>query len=103
MNTLKECKSLVTYFKQSSLNSKLEKSLKQESETRWNSKLAMLESIHNQFEAIRNILIEKDEENRIENIDLNILQSLITFLRKFRKASEFLEGSKYPTLHMIIP
>jgi len=103
MNTLKECKSLVTYFKQSSLNSKLEKSLKQESETRWNSKLAMLESIHNQFEAIRNILIEKDEENRIENIDLNILQSLITFLRKFREASEFLEGSKYPTLHMIIP
>lgn len=103
INTLKECKSLVTYFKQSSLNSKLEKSLKQESETRWNSKLVMLESINDQFEAIRNILIEKEEESRIENIDLNILQNLITFLRKFREASEFLEGSKYPTLCMIIP
>lgn len=103
INTLKECKSLVTYFKQSSLNSKLEKSLKQESETRWNSKLVMLESINDQFEAIRNILIEKEEESRIENIDLNILQNLITFLRKFREASEFLEGFKYPTLCMIIP
>ncbi|CAB4427239.1 unnamed protein product [Rhizophagus irregularis] len=77
----------------------LEKSLKQESETRWNSKIVMLESINDQFEAIRNILIEKEEESRIENIDLNILQNLITFLRKFREASEFLEGSKYPTLY----
>jgi hypothetical protein len=46
MDTIKECKSLVTYFKHSSLNSKLGKSLKQEVETRWNSKLEMLESIN---------------------------------------------------------
>lgn len=103
MKTIKECKSLVTYFKQSSLNSKLNTSLKQESETRWNSKLEMLESINDQFEAITNILIEKDEECKIENIDKNILQGLIKFLRKFREASDFLEGAKYPTLHMVIP
>jgi hypothetical protein len=63
----------------------------------------MLESINDQFESIRNILTERDEEHRMENIDVNILQSLIKFLRKFREASDFLEGSKYPTLHMIIP
>lgn len=103
INTIKECKSLVTYFKQSSLNSKLDKSLKQESETRWNSKLEMLESINDQFDLITNILIERDEERKLEKIDINIVQILIKFLSKFREASDFLEGSKYPTLHMIIP
>ncbi|CAG8740740.1 1295_t:CDS:1, partial [Dentiscutata heterogama] len=34
IKTIKECKSLVTYFKHSSLHLKLEKSLKQETETR---------------------------------------------------------------------
>jgi hypothetical protein len=61
MKTLRECKSLVTYFKQSSLYSRLEKSLKQESESRWNSKLEMLESVYDQFETITNLLDEKDE------------------------------------------
>jgi len=49
MNIFKECKFLVTYFKQSSLNLRLEKSLKQESETCWNSKLEMLKSINSQL------------------------------------------------------
>nr|CAG8564771.1 2964_t:CDS:2 [Entrophospora candida] len=48
-NNIFGCKSLVTYFKQSSLYCRLEKSLKQESESRWNSKLEMLESISDQF------------------------------------------------------
>jgi hypothetical protein len=63
----------------------------------------MLESINTQFESITNLLSERDETDRIANIDLNILQILIDFLRKFREASDFLEGSKYPTLHMVIP
>lgn len=103
MDTIKECKLLVTYFKHSSLNSKLEKSLKQEVETRWNSKLEMLESIYDQFEEITELLSDRDELSRIENIDKNTLQILINFLKKFREASDFLEGSKYPTIHMVIP
>jgi hypothetical protein len=63
----------------------------------------MLESINDQFEEISNLLSERDELSKIENIDSNILQILINFLRKFREASDFLEGSKYPTLHMVIP
>jgi hAT family C-terminal dimerisation region len=103
MDTIKECKSLVTYFKHSSLNSKLGKSLKQEVETRWNSKLEMLESINDQFEEISDLLLKRDELSKIENIDSNVLQILIDFLKKFQEASNFLEGSKYPTLHMVIP
>lgn len=94
---------MVTYFKHSSLNSKLEKSLKQEVETRWNTKLEMIESIYDQFDAISDILSERDEISKIERIDANILQVLVNFLRKFWEASDFLEGSKYPTLHMVIP
>jgi hypothetical protein len=81
----------------------LEKSLKQESETCWNSKLEMLESISSQFELITDLLSEKDETERIENIDLNTLKILVDFLKKFREASNFIEGSKYSTLHMVIP
>ena len=85
MNTIKECKSLVTYFKHSSLNSKLEKSLKQEVETRWNSKLEMLESINDQFEEISNILENRNELNRIEKIGSNVLEVLVNFLKNFGK------------------
>lgn len=103
MDTIKECKLLVTYFKQSSLNSKLPKSLKQEVETRQNSKLVILESINDQFEEISGLLLERNEFNKVENIDLNVLKILINFLKKFQEASDFLEGSKYPTLHIVIP
>jgi len=85
------------------LNLKLQKSLKQEVETRWNIKLAMLESINDQFEEISNLLTERNELSKIENIDSNMLQIIINFLRKFQEASDYLEGTKYPTLHMVIP
>src|SRR2546429_4321203 len=63
----------------------------------------MLEFINDQFEEISNLLLKRDELGKIENIDSNILQILINFLKKFQEASNFLEGSKYPTLHMVIP
>ena len=63
----------------------------------------MLESIYSQYEEIYDILSERNELGKIEKIDQNILQILVNFLEKFREASDFLEGSKYPTLHMVIP
>jgi len=102
MNTIKECKSLVIYFKQTSLYLRLKKSLKQKFESHWNSKLEMFESINDQFETITNLLDERNELDWLENIDLNILQILISYLKRFREASDFLEASKYPTLHIVI-
>ncbi|CAJ0839348.1 5834_t:CDS:2, partial [Entrophospora sp. SA101] len=103
IQTIKGCKSLVTYFKQSSLYCRLEKSLKQESESRWNSKLEMLESISDQFEMIYDLLTEKDQLERVEIIDITIVEILINFLKKFHEASECLEASKYPTIHLVLP
>ncbi|CAJ0851345.1 4781_t:CDS:2, partial [Entrophospora sp. SA101] len=103
INTIDGCKSLVTFFKQSSLYSKLEKTLKQESKTRWNSKLEMLESVYDQFETIYNLLEERDELYRLEDVDLQTLENLVIFLKKFKEASQCLEASKQPTLHLVIP
>ena len=98
IQTIEGCKSLVTYFKQSSLYCRLEKSLEQESESRWNSKLEMLESISDQFEMIYDLLTEKDQLERVEIIDITIVEILINFLKRFCEASECLEASKYPTI-----
>ena len=62
----------------------------------------MFESINDQFEEITSLLSEKDELGRIDTIDTHILQILINFLKKFREASDCLEASKYPTLHLVI-
>src|SRR4051794_4989955 len=62
----------------------------------------MLEFINDQFEEISNLFLKRDELDKIENIDSNILQILINFLKNFQEANNFLEGSKYPTLHIII-
>ena len=103
MDTINCCKSLVTFFKKSSLYSRLEKTLKQESKTRWNSKLEMLESVYDQFETIYNLLEEKDGLDKLEDIDLRTLQNLTIFLKKFKEATQCLEASKQPTLHLVIP
>ena len=63
----------------------------------------MFESINDQFETITNLFDKRNKLDWLENIDLNILQILINFLKRFYKASDFLETSKYPILHMVIP
>ncbi len=57
----------------------------------------------NNLKQFTNLLDERNKLDRLENIDLNILQILISFLKRFCKASNFLEASKYPTLYMVIP
>ncbi|KAI4811469.1 hypothetical protein KUCAC02_014374 [Chaenocephalus aceratus] len=54
-------KSLVTYFKQTSLQNRLKKTLKASVETRWNSVHTMLESISCQYEDVRALLLEREK------------------------------------------
>ncbi|CAG8500962.1 8468_t:CDS:2, partial [Cetraspora pellucida] len=63
----------------------------------------MLKSVYNQFELIKDILNDKNELYRIKNIDFDILLDLINFLKIFKEASNCLESSKNPTLHLVIP
>ncbi|KAA0722794.1 Transposable element Hobo transposase [Triplophysa tibetana] len=95
-------KSLVTYFKQTSLQARLKKTLKNSVETRWNSLHTMLESISNQFEDIRTLLEERGEVDRLTNLDEEALSDFVAYLERFKEATKALEASKTPTLHLTI-
>lgn len=92
-------KKLVTYFKQSELNGKLTKTLKQHVKTRWNSMYIMLKSIHDMFKEIQTLLIEKNEVHRIAEINFNLLQQVLEFLKQFKCCSEKLSSENVPTIH----
>lgn len=100
--TLIGAKSLVTYLKQSGLVNRLSKSVHQETESRWNSKLLMLESIYENFSEISDLLSERQEGSRLDSIDVNVLPHLIEFLLPFRDASMALEKEKEITLPFVL-
>lgn len=95
-------KSLVTYFKQSNLQARLKKTLKNSVETRWNSLHTMLESISSQYEDIHTLLEERGEVDRLTNLDEEVLSDFVAFLERFKEATKALEASKNPTLHLTI-
>jgi len=58
---LNKCKEITTFIKRSGAQSKLKVSLKQENETRWNSKLIMLMSFPVNFQEVIKILLIFDQ------------------------------------------
>jgi len=52
---------------------------------------------------LSNILIEKNEIFRIQEINLNDVSALANVVAPFEECSKKLEGSNYPTLHLVIP
>ncbi|KAL4088553.1 hypothetical protein QTP88_023646 [Uroleucon formosanum] len=95
-----ECKNLVKFMKSSGKNSQLSTVLVQEVETRWNTRLLMLESIEKSLPEI--IKIHGEFFCRLQNINRDLLQSLITFLKIFKNASDELEGDKKPTIQKVV-
>lgn len=98
---LKSCHELVTYFKRSSLQSKLPKTIKQESETRWNGLLIMIDSIHFAWDAIIKTLEVQKRCDLIDAIDKDVLNELIEFLKPFQEASLQFQFNTKPTLHLV--
>lgn len=96
------CRAVTTFFKRSGLQNRLQKSLKGDVDTRWNSKLDMFESINSQWSEVQSILSEKNQDHLIETIDKRMLEDVITFLTPFKKASCDLEASKTPTLYLCV-
>lgn len=94
-------KSLVRYFKQSGLNASMDKTLLQENDTRWNSLLMMLESVTSQETQIKQLLLEKDEVHRVENVDFTLLRQFCSLLQPLKLATKALEADKQPTLHLV--
>jgi len=91
---------LVGYMKRTGDNNKISKTLIQEIEIRWNTRLLMLMSIEEQFQEIKDLY--KDEPRRFYDIDLILLKKIIHFLKPFKQATDELESDTYPTLHKVI-
>ncbi|KAL4085373.1 hypothetical protein QTP88_027232 [Uroleucon formosanum] len=100
LNLFTECKNLVKFMKSSGKNSQLSTVLVQEVETRWNTRLLMLESIQKSIPEI--IKIHGEFFCRLQNINKDLLQSLITFLKIFKNTSDELEGDKKPTIQKVV-
>ncbi|KAG8239794.1 hypothetical protein J437_LFUL019433 [Ladona fulva] len=86
INTLGACKRTVTFNKKSELNQKLKRSVHQHVETRWNSKLMMLQLVERQIAEVRLLLDEERQSAKLEGFDEHLAKNLTKFL-------EFSEGN----------
>uniref|UniRef100_A0A3Q2CJ70 BED-type domain-containing protein n=1 Tax=Cyprinodon variegatus TaxID=28743 RepID=A0A3Q2CJ70_CYPVA len=80
-------KSLVTYFKQTNLQTRLKKTLKASVKMRWNSLHTML---------------ERGEHTHLANINKKTLSDIVAFLARFKEAIKALEASKTLTIHLTV-
>ena len=85
-------KELVAYFKRVGETPGMSP-LKQDVETRWNSKLLMLQSILKEKCLIQNYFQQKSELARVDNKNFELVESLCLFL----EPSDMLEGDSYIT------
>lgn len=77
--------------------------LKKECPTRWNSLLTMLESLLKSRQLVERCLASLRLFDKIPSLDdWQIIQDLVNFLQVFKKATELLSGSQYPTCSMAL-
>ncbi len=65
----------------------------QEHETRWYSKVAMMQSVSKHYREIQQAMKEKDQLDRLDGIQLDVLNTITEFLLLFKTASEELNHS----------
>lgn len=94
------CKAIVRHLKQSSKQNELTSTVKQETSTRWNSKLLLIASVTEQYDHIMSILTDAQRKNWSFRVDL--ANEIIRFLEPFKEASDHLEGENYPTFNLIL-
>ena len=98
-------KALVTMVRRKGLDQHLERSLKTEVETRWNSLLAMLRSVVDAIEQMTTLPAFKPREvaELVSECNATTLQGLVDLLAPLDEATNHLSGQAYPTLHLVVP
>ena len=81
------CKSLVVYLKNSNLQSKLSKTLKQDNATTWNSLYHCLHSVFEMLIEVITLLKQKDALQKVASILETCLKHLIDLLAPFQKGN----------------
>lgn len=81
-----------------------ETSLKENNRTRWNSLWIMIDSVLKNQAVIHDLLTKYGENRLILNLkEKQALRNLMKFLEIFKKISERMQGSKYPTISEVWP
>ena len=98
-------KSLVSLVRRKGLDYQLNKTLKQECETRWNSLLAMIRSVIDSLEEMRvhPAFGSPEVVELIDSLNPTIMRRLVAVLTPLEIATEKLSGQNYPTLHLVAP
>ena len=91
-------KALVTYFKQSGFISRLDCSLKQATNTRWNSHLTLLKPYQKSQKQVYDVRLEKKSLRKLNDIDSKIVDKMVNFLEMFATCTEKLSAEKVPTI-----
>lgn len=99
---IEDVKTLVRYVKKSGVNALLATTVRQENDTRWNSLLMMVDSVLKSETELKALLRDKNESQRIDSIDFNLLREFQQFLQPLESATKALECDKSPTLHRVV-
>ncbi|MEQ2201326.1 hypothetical protein XENOCAPTIV_010801 [Xenoophorus captivus] len=86
------------------LQKELDQSLKQVVEMRWNTTLAMLQSVNNALRPgkLHEILLRRNDLCYLNNIDCDLLKDIIKLLKPFDEATRHLSTEQTPTLHLVL-
>ncbi len=97
-----KCKSLVAYLKKSGGMLSLLYAVLQKSETRWNSKTAMLNSVAKQHRKILELRRAKRQDHCMECIQVEVLNITGEILSFLQDASEDMEGDHHSKIHTVL-
>ncbi len=87
------------------LQKALDRSLKQAVETRWNTRLAMPQSVRDALLSgkLHEVLLHRNELCYVNNIDPDLLEDIIRLLEPFDEATRHLSTDQTPSLHLVLP
>lgn len=100
-NTIAACGDLVRFTKISGLNNEFQKTLKSSSPTRFNSVLATVDSIIENWDQLESLLMRENETERLEEIDKTVLLQMKSFLQPLKQWSDFTESSHKSSLYAV--
>lgn len=93
------CRRIVASIRRSTIHSKLTKTLKSDTKTRWYSTFQMLDSVLSFWDELQELIPTTMNEYEI---DKSTLSSLREFLEPFKNATKDLQQSNKCTIHLVI-
>ncbi|CAF4968331.1 unnamed protein product, partial [Rotaria sp. Silwood1] len=86
----------------SEVREKTGKSLKQSVIVRWLSLYECLESVNQNYEELKNVLMKRKQQHWMKNIDQRSIHELLLILKPFKHMMTIIQGGQYPTLYMVL-